>query len=271
MNTSVKANFFRLTYIYHDGFLLETDEAFILFDLWRFPESQSFLMDEISAAGKPLYVLVSHHHKDHFDRSIFDWQKLFPPGHIHYILSKDTARSVRYMLGDKGLYKGQRVAEENFSILAPGDVFSDAIITVRAFGSTDTGNSYLLETGGKKIFHAGDLNAWIWKDESTDKEVARAISDFESIVKGIARMAPRLDLAMFPVDSRLGTDYWEGASRFVRMIDVDRFVPMHFELAENDSERAQRRKDALAFRLYRHPVRGEYIGLSAPGDTLEFI
>lgn len=254
-----------LTYIHHDCFLLRTAKAAFVFDYWLDPTASNTEVPEFLSLlnpDMPLYVFVSHHHKDHFNRCIFAWQKLLPQ--VHFIISRDAAGACRYMLRQGGTYKGFRPTPESVSVMRPGDDWSDNVLSVRAFGSTDTGNSYLLEVDGRRIFHAGDLNAWMWKDESTPAQVAAAIRDYERCLAPIAEAAPHVDVAMMPVDSRLGSDYWEGAARLVRRIDVAHFFPMHFELADDEEQLRQRRRDAAAFRQYANPDRGEYIALQSP-------
>lgn len=264
-----------LTYIHHDCFLLSTPAFDMVFDCFGTMPSRALaliekLIHNPAAAQRPLYVLVSHHHKDHFSRSIFDWQRMRPA--TRYIISSDTRRAVAYLLrpASKGsTYTGHRPCPGSVSVLRPGESYDDGTVWVRAFGSTDTGNSYLVGLPGTdfSIFHAGDLNTWIWKDESTPAEVRQAIAEFDAIIKEIAAFSPKIDLAMFPVDSRIGTDYFTGASMFVRLIDVRRFFPMHFCLADDEAGLSRRRADAVRFDLYANPLRGEYIGLSSPGDT----
>ncbi|MCM1290375.1 MAG: MBL fold metallo-hydrolase [Prevotella sp.] len=264
-----------LTYIWHDGFILESDMAFFIFDLWIANSNiESFfqsITNKIRRQKKSVYVLVSHHHKDHFDKRIFNLLNLLPDHNIHFILSHDTCKSIRYMLRPDSIFKGQKIPQSNYTELRPGDVYTDNLVTISAFASTDIGNSYILQSEGKIIFHAGDLNAWVWKEESTQKEVATAIRDFEKILYKIAESFSKVDLAMFPVDSRIGKEYWEGASRFVRTIKTKRFIPMHFELADNESQRRQRQQDAQKFESYANPDFGDYISLTSPGDSISFI
>lgn len=263
----------RLTYVYHDCFVLETPSAVYVFDYWKCPGVSDGDMPSFPGMGeikdKKVYVVVSHHHKDHFVKDIFRWKDVLQD--VHYILSKDVYRSVRYALREGSAYRGAKLTPDDYTVLRPGEDFERDGVVISAFGSTDTGNSYVVSDSGFHIFHAGDLNAWVWKDESTEKEVRASIRDFEGIVRTIGERYPVLDLAMFPVDSRIGRDYWEGAGRFVRILDVKRFVPMHFELAEDEEVRRLRHRDALDFSLYRNPERGEYIGLSSSGDSLEFV
>ena len=47
--------------------------------------------------------------------------------------------------------------------LAKGGTWRDERIAVWALGSTDSGVSWIVETEGRRIFHAGDLNNWYAK------------------------------------------------------------------------------------------------------------
>jgi len=57
-----------LTYIFHSGFVLETDSAILVFDYWLDP---SRVMPSVLKKPKPLYVFSSHFHEDHFTKEIF--------------------------------------------------------------------------------------------------------------------------------------------------------------------------------------------------------
>ena len=57
----------KLTYLFHSGFLLEADGFAVVFDYYR--EGRA-LLDNLLHREQPLYVLVSHEHRDHkSDRS----------------------------------------------------------------------------------------------------------------------------------------------------------------------------------------------------------
>ena len=253
-----------LTYIYHDCFILETDKAVVLFDYWKDPLAGALdkdfppLLAELDK-GKPVYVLVSHHHKDHFSRRVFLWQQKIPG--IRYIVSQDVAKAVGYMLREGGTYPGFRPDPSSVCVLRESERYEDAHIRVEAFGSTDIGNSYALEIGGRKFFHAGDLNAWLWLDESTPAEVEEARDAFTAIVGRIKEAYPEFDLVMFPVDSRMGREYWWGAKYFLETVRTSVFVPMHFELVLDESDKEQRRMDAAAFGLYARRDFGECLQL----------
>lgn len=257
----------RITYIWHDCFVIETDEAVLVFDYWEDPRETGGEMPvqlATVAFDKPLYVLVSHHHKDHYNKDIFGWGSRFTD--IHYILSRDTARFARHILSGTGTYAGVRPPEGSVTVLAPGDSYDDGRVQVRAFASTDIGNSYYVRLSGKSFFHAGDLNAWLWRDESTPSEIEAAWNAYDKILTTIALEIHELDYAMFPVDSRIGSGYWEGAKAFAERIPINRFFPMHLAIG-NDLEIARHRTDAARFELYANRKRGEYILLTAPGDS----
>ena len=289
-------------YIHHDCFLVKTPDCAILFDFWIDPmrggnnaDPSFFSMIDIS---KPLFVVVSHHHKDHYTKEIFSWADRFP--RIQYIISKDTFMASRYIFSRTSTHVGPHVDPSKVWMLRPGESWplpadhpkplcnssvkasriENLDLRINAFGSTDIGNSYLIETAGIRIFHAGDLNAWIWKDESTPEEVEDAIHRFNLRLDSIHqyligkdtsgretegnRKAPVIDLAFFPVDSRIGTDYWTGARIFLQRFDVRNFLPMHFALGSEEEQKI-RRRDAARFSLFANPgADTTFIGPLAP-------
>lgn len=260
---------FELTYIHHDCFLLRTKELGIVFDYWFDPtDTAAEIPPFVRNFPKelPLYVLVSHFHKDHFNKAIFRWVEVHPD--IRYVVSRDVARQVRYMLNPQSTYAGNKIDPSIVTVLSKLEIYSDSLLTIQTFGSTDIGNSYAitLKSQNLKVFHAGDLNCWAWRDESTPEEIAAAEKAFRSELRPIADAFPEFDIAMFPVDSRIGTGYNEGARIFTRMVNVKRFFPMHFTLAETPEMLEQRRRDAVAFTEFA-PDRGEFIGLTEPYDT----
>lgn len=241
----------------------------MVFDYWYDPTCREsdipgFLRD--FPKDKPLYVLVSHFHKDHFNKVIFKWGESHPD--IHYIISRDVARQIRYMLNPESRYAGVKVNPDTVTVLSKMEVYEDSNIDVHCFGSTDIGNSYAvtLKTTGLKVFHAGDLNCWTWRDESTPEEIRAAERAFLSELKPVKEKFTEFDIVMFPVDSRIGTGFNEGAKIFVNTFNVKRFFPMHFTLADNASELEQRRRDAIHFNAFA-PDHGEFIGLTEPYDT----
>lgn len=262
----------QIIYIHHDCFLVLTSRFSLLFDYWTDPLSPDPAYPQFLSLipqDKPFFVFVSHHHKDHYSKYIFGWADRFP--YIHYILSNDTARFCRHILSPNSIYAGPRPTSDSVATLRPSQhtVFplttssahdtpdhvnsseSPDTLIVRAFGSTDIGNSWIVETPALRIFHAGDLNAWIWKDESTQQEVNKALGDFNHILDTIAEYVESrpIDICFFPVDSRIGSDYFTGARLFLQRFNIKNFFPMHFGLGD-DAEQLRRRRDAAQANLY---------------------
>lgn len=67
----------RLTYLFHSGFVLETDHCVLVFDYWMDPaqKMERFIGPQ---SQKPVYVFVSHFHEDHFTKEIFTWKATTP-------------------------------------------------------------------------------------------------------------------------------------------------------------------------------------------------
>ena len=209
----------KLIYIYHSGFALEGESFTVIIDYYKDSASQPLtgvVHDELIKRPGKLYVLSSHSHADHFNPEVLEWKKMHPD--IQYVFSKDILENGLARLNDA-------------CYLSKGEIWSDGVLEVEAFGSTDLVISFLLRLDGKLIFHAGDLNNWHWKEESTGEEVREAENAYFSELDVISRHVGRIDLVMFPVDPRLGKDYMLGAKQFVDRFQVGTFVPMHFDNA----------------------------------------
>ena len=197
----------KITYLRHSGFIIENDVCALMIDCCGISKDSQELR---KYSDKYLYVLASHIHSDHFDSKIMS----FEHPRITWILSGDIQKKIS--------------AHNNVLFLVKGEVFRDERVTVKAYGSTDEGVSFYVETGGKRIFHAGDLNNWHWNEEETPKVAAKNEKHFLDELALIAREVPQLDAAMFPVDPRLGKDYTRGAEQFLDSIKTGLFIPMHF-------------------------------------------
>ena len=199
-----------VTHYYHSGFSVACENSILIFDYWRGEHGELAedvqLTPERLAEYEHIYVFISHDHPDHLDPVVFTWKDL--PG-IQYIVSSDMPVGVR----------GRR--------MAPGDVldFPDGV-KVTAFDSTDLGVSFLADFRGLQVFHAGDLNFWHWRDESTMKEIEEADAEFRKAVRPICEHP--VDLAFFPLDPRQGSMYEAGANFFILSVKPRILIPMHY-------------------------------------------
>ena len=65
-------------------------------------------------------------------------------------------------------------------------------------------------------------------EESTEQEWKGYEKNFLHEVDNLYDYTHELDVAMFPVDPRLGREYMRGPEQFVKRIKTNIFVPMHF-------------------------------------------
>lgn len=237
----------KLTYIYHSGFDLQAEGVTVVIDYWRdtMGKETGWLHDLLHSATGSIYVLSSHFHPDHFNPEVLRWREQHPQ--IHYLFSADILRH-------------RRAPREAATYLHKGDCYSDGQLQVKAFGSTDVGISFLIDLQGVRLFHAGDLNNWHWSEESTPEEIRKAEGDYLAELRDLQREAPQVDVALFPVDRRMGRDYMRGATQFVDSIKTTTFVPMHFS---EDYEGGN------AFRSIAEAHGCRFISLHHRGETVE--
>ena len=239
----------QLTYIYHSGFAIESEQVTLIIDYYKDSSetvyNKGVVHDRLLQRPGKIYVLATHFHPDHFNPEILSWKEQRPD--IVYIFSKD-------------ILKYRRAQKEDAIFIKKGETYEDEYIHIRAFGSTDVGVSFLITLEGKRIFHAGDLNNWHWSEESTEQEIRKAQGDFLAEVKNIKQIAPEMHLVMFPVDSRLGKDYMKGPKQFTEQIKTSIFVPMHF---------SEHYDGGNAFREIAEASGCRFISISHRGETFD--
>ena len=231
-----------ITYYHHSGFSVAVNDRLLVFDYWlgehdELPEDKR-LTDEVIDSFSKVYYFISHEHPDHFDKRLHDRWKKHP--RMQFIVSYDMPIGV----------SGKR--------MSPGDTlsFPDGV-AVTAYESTDLGVSFLVKVDGMSIFHAGDLNFWHWRDESTTREIAEAEEEFQRAVEPIRQ--EEVDVAFFPVDPRQGQMYDAGANYFIMSVKPRLLIPMHYwgrvDMANEFARRSRSRQT-------------EIIALSRPGEKL---
>lgn len=194
--------------IYHSGFMVELEKHILLFDYYKkdLPITQS---------EKPLYVFVSHRHQDHYHPDIFEKTKNFSKR--KFIFSDDISyiKDVHFMHPDEILHLDD--------------------LKISTLQSTDCGVAFIIECEGKRIYHAGDLNCWLWEDFPQDQN-EQMMSSFMKEMKKIEGM--HFDLAFIPLDFQLSdTHSILGIEIFNQMTDTSVVFPMHYEDAGEEMER----------------------------------
>lgn len=212
----------RIYYLYNSGFALLLGDTAVIFDYYRDTPARGkqglsggvVTLGELDGC-RYVYVFCSHAHLDHFNPVVLDWQKAREG--VRYIFSQDI----------KGNLNPPDITQ-NIAFLRKWQDYSDGRAEVKAYGSTDEGVSFHLKLNGLSVFHAGDLNCWHWPDESPQDASRQAIAAFEREMEPIIREVQNPDVAFFPVDPRMVTDYDRGALYFAKTVRPRLFVPMHF-------------------------------------------
>lgn len=202
----------RITFLGHSGFLAELPSVTLLFDWWK---------GELPALrpGIPLYVFASHRHEDHFKPEIF---ALDGEGRdVRFILGRDIRLSPRNLIR----WGVSPDTAERCRSLRGGERLSLPAAAVEALPSTDEGAAFLVTLpDGLTLLHAGDLNWWHWEGEDPAWNRNMEVS-FKRYTEPLRRR--KIDLAMLPLDPRLGEDGFRGPHHFLETADIRRFLPMH--------------------------------------------
>ena len=195
-----------ITYINHSGFLVETSKCYYLFDYFKgnLPELK---------ADKPILVFSSHAHGDHYNPEIFDQLKALGMQQVIAVLSKD--------IPEKKYPEKITCIKVTFhqSYELPFDTHLETLL------STDEGVAFLLTCPEGILYHAGDLNDWVWEEETEqyNKQMTGSYRHEVDLLKG-----RNVDIAFIPLDPRQEKDYARGILYFLTKVDVKKIYPMHY-------------------------------------------
>ncbi len=202
----------RVTFLDHSGFLVELPSVSLLFD-WQDGALPSL------REGTPLAVFVSHHHPDHFSPQVFSLDD--GKREVRFLLGKD----IRLSHHNREKWGVSKTTEEKCRRMDGGEAWEPFPgVAVETLRSTDEGVAFLVTADGKTVFHAGDLNWWHWEgeDKSWNRNMEANFKAYAEPLRG-----RKLDLAMLPLDPRLGTAGFWGPKYFLELADIRRVLPMH--------------------------------------------
>ncbi|MGN1315135.1 MAG: MBL fold metallo-hydrolase [Lachnospiraceae bacterium] len=193
-------------YIFHSSFLVEATDCYYLFDYYK---------GELPPLNrqKPILVFASHRHPDHYNRRIFTLLKEYGMKDITAILSKD-------------------IPKEDY----PEDISVTTVTfhkeyslphhsSLKTLLSTDEGVAFLVTCSDGKIYHAGDLNDWVWEGESEqyNKQMTGSYRHEIDLIKG-----EHIDLSFLPLDPRQEKNYSRGILYFLKQVKTKTVFPMHY-------------------------------------------
>lgn len=206
-----------VTYIGHSGFLIEWENCYWLFDYYT---------GEIPTLDhkKKLMVFSSHKHGDHFNPEIFRLEgKCYQ---IEYVLSSDIrigkTYADKYGVSDEVMKRLTMVQPHKEYLLQDSNQKQIRLNTLK---STDCGVAFLLEYEGKTIYHAGDLNHWVWKEETkqSNNDMTAKFNQEMSLLEN-----KPIDIAFAPMDPRQEEWYYLGFEKLLNTAKVKYAFPMHF-------------------------------------------
>lgn len=225
----------KITFVHHSCFVVETDTKTLIFDYFPKGDMHGYVftgeLPEISA-DMPVYFFASHAHQDHFSLDILRLAGQYTD--VKYILSKDIRLSERY-LERNGIDPSIR---QKITFVAPCKHYEIDDMKIRTLRSTDAGVAYLVETDGKVIYHAGDLNLWKW-DGAGELVNGREARSYKHEINKLRDVS--IDVAFVPVDSRQKSYATEGLAYFMEQVDAKAIFPMHM-WQEYDAIRAYKSK-----------------------------
>ena len=200
----------KVTYIHHSCFLAETDNCYYLFDYFK--GTLQALNPE-----KPILVLASHRHGDHYHPSVFSVLKDMGMQRIFAVLSHDISSGTV----PEGMPCITVSAHRTYD-LPQGQ-------TLTTYRSTDEGVAFLIEEQKDCFYHAGDLNDWVWEEES-DEYNKQMTENYRKEIGTLAQNLGEKSLtaAFVVLDPRQEKDYDRGILYFLQNIACDQVYPMHY-------------------------------------------
>jgi len=204
-DTSVRGKF-----LGQSGFWLQLPEVTLIFDCY---------MGELPPTRRdvPVVVFISHIHMDHFNECIFQLIKSFE--RISFVIGADDSSEATVTNNIDHFDKKIPGLDDRTFIIRGGrslDLGSIGV-TVQSLFSTDMGVAFIVKTGGKTFFHAGDL--WIMDDTGI------GLAEFRRYASPLTGL--HIDLAMLPLDPRFGNNGLESTAHYLSIADIDTFIPMH--------------------------------------------
>lgn len=199
-----------ITYIYHSGFLVETANCYYLFDYYKgdLPKLNP---------KKPILVFASHNHQDHYNPLVFELLQTQGMLQIVAFLAKDIPAK-KYPANITCIKASAHQTYE------PGYG-----TTVHTLLSTDAGVAYLVTCPEAILYHAGDLNDWVWEGEpeQENRQMTGSYRHEINLLPGLLNGKP-LDIAFIPLDPRQEKDYANGLLYFLKKVTVKKVAPMHY-------------------------------------------
>lgn len=197
---------FRITYIFHSCFLVETKNCYYLFDYYK---GELPPLDP----AKPILVFASHRHPDHYNPAIFEKPAICRMQKVTAVLAKDIPK------------KAYPADVDTITVTFHQQYELPCGTHLETLQSTDEGVAFLIKCPEGTIYHAGDLNDWTWAEES--EQYNRQMTGSYRHEINLLASTP-IDIAFQPLDPRQEQNYAKGMLYFLKKVNVKKVYPMHY-------------------------------------------
>lgn len=210
-------------HIFHSGIAIfnKSSKKLHIFDLYKDPGNALENIQQSLSEINSVHVYVSHAHHDHYSTKIFQLNFTAP---IYYYFD----------IGLKNKIPDNTEAEETINYLKVGESLQEESLFIKAYPSTDAGVSFYIKDRKQGIFHGGDLNWWDWSS-FTPEERKQEERDFKNAVEQIK--SEKINLACLALDPRLEESYHLAARHFIKEVQPDILIPLHFQTDYNVIQR----------------------------------
>lgn len=201
----------KITYVYHNCFILEAAGRTLIFD-YPAPEHRSEKAEDLvrgALKDADAYIFFSHSHADHCSAEILDMDG--EAESAHYVLSYDVPDMIPELDVDDAV-----VVEPE------GEEYQIGDLAVTGIESTDLGVAFLIRTPEMLVYYGGDLAEWTW-DGIQEAALEQERAYFDECVRTVKAFGP--DIAFSNLDLRL--ENLGGGPKLVREAAPKIFVPMH--------------------------------------------
>ncbi|MCP4633749.1 MAG: hypothetical protein GY855_12545 [candidate division Zixibacteria bacterium] len=143
-------------YLGHCGFAIKTSNSLLIFDYTNmgasptYPSLSNGHINPDELKDQNVYVFATHEHSDHFDSTIFAWDKAIKNCNYIFGLQPENLPQFR----DSG-YTGPA-----YEYFAPRETRTIDNLEISTIESNDAGVGFLVKVDGLEIYHAGDHAGW---------------------------------------------------------------------------------------------------------------
>ncbi|MBQ2657877.1 MAG: hypothetical protein IJF87_04835 [Erysipelotrichaceae bacterium] len=209
----------KVTYIYQDGVLVETENASLIFNY-----SQG-KMPKINK-DKPLFVFISGSIADNYNQDIFHWGA--KNDNVYYVVANDNIKNKKFRFRFFYNHIIEKETLKKILFTDPDQTYKYHGLSIKTLDTCDgnRGCAFLVKAGKETIFHAGHLNEWSWPNMKEEK-IAEAVRDYHKEVNKIADT--NIDAAFLILNPSQEEMYAKGFDYFMRKCNVKEVYPIHFK------------------------------------------